>query len=81
VSENYLNRCVKYTTNKPPKQHINEVVIYHSKVLLQDPNKDISQISYDLNFTDPSYFGRLFKQLTRQSPTEYRNSIRHDLSE
>lgn len=81
VSENYLNRCVNYITNKPPKQHINEMVIFHSKVLLQNRSKDISQVAFDLNFSDPSYFGRLFKQLTRQTPTEYRTSFTQGLSE
>ena len=81
VSENYLNRCVNHVTNKPPKQHINEVVIYHSKVLLQDFSKDISQIAFELNFSDASYFGRLFKQLTKLTPSQYRNSLSQDLSE
>lgn len=81
VTENYLNRCVKHITGKPPKQHINEMVICHSKVLLQDRSKDISQVAFDLNFSDPSYFGRLFKQLTQQTPTAYRNSFTQGLSE
>ncbi|WP_081867502.1 helix-turn-helix domain-containing protein [Hymenobacter sp. IS2118] len=75
VSENYLNRCVRTITSKPPKQHINEMVINQSKVLLQDYSKDIAQVAFELNFSEPSYFGRLFKQLTRQTPTEYRNSL------
>lgn len=70
VSENYLNRCVSYTTNKPPKVHINEMAVVYSKLLLQDYSKDISQVAFELNFLDPSYFGRWFKQLTDQTPTE-----------
>lgn len=81
VSENYLNRCVNNVTNKPPKQHINELLINHSKVLLRDFSKDISQVAFELNFSDPSYFGRLFKQLTKLTPSEYRNVIMQDLSE
>ncbi len=80
VSENYLNRCVNQITNKPPKQHINELVIAHSKVLLQDRAKNIAQIAFALNFSDPSYFGRLFKQLTNQTPTKYRSAFMQDLS-
>jgi AraC-like DNA-binding protein len=80
VSENYLNRCVNRVTNKPPKQHINEMVIVHSKVLLQNRSKDIAQVAFELNFSDPSYFSRLFKQFTRQTPTEYKNTFMQDLS-
>ena len=80
VSENYLNRCVSHITRKPPKQHITEMVIVQSKVLLQNRSKDIAQVAFDLNFSDPSYFGRLFKRVTRQTPTEYRNSFTQGLS-
>lgn len=81
VTKNYLNRCVKSITQKPPKQYINEVVIYHSQLLLQDFSKDISQVAFELDFQDPSYFGRLFKQITNQTPSEYRNLIMQSLSE
>lgn len=80
VSENYLNRCVNYITSKPPKQHINEMVIIHSKLLLQNRAKGIAQVAFELNFSDPAYFGRQFKQLTGQTPTEFRNSFTQDLS-
>ena len=81
ISENYLNRCVNQVTNKPPKQHINELLINHGKVLLKDFSKAISQVAFELNFSDPSYFGRLFKQLTKLTPSEYRNMLMQDLSE
>lgn len=81
VSENYLNSCVNHATNKPPKQHINELLMSHSKMLLQDLSKDISEVAFELNFSDPSYFGRLFKSLTKLTPTEYRNLYKQDLSE
>jgi AraC-like DNA-binding protein len=81
VSENYLNRCVRQLSGKSPKQHLSEMVILRSKVLLQDRSKDIAQVAADLNFADPSYFGRLFKQVTRQTPTEYRNTLWPGLSE
>jgi AraC-like DNA-binding protein len=81
VSENYLNRCVNHLTKKPPKQHITEMVILRSKVLLQDRAKDIAQVAFELNFSDPSHFGRLFKQVTRQTPAEYRSAFAQGLSE
>ena len=81
VFENYLKRCVNNVTNKPPKQHINKLLINHSKLLLQDLSKDISQVAFELNFSDPSCFGRLFKQLTKLAPTEYRNDFMQALSE
>jgi AraC-like DNA-binding protein len=81
VSENYLSRCVNQLTRKSPKQHLNELVILRSKLLLQDRAKDIAQVAVALNFPDPSYFGRLFRQVTGQTPTAYRRAVLHGLSE
>jgi AraC family transcriptional regulator, transcriptional activator of pobA len=80
VSENYLNRCVKSVTNKPPKIHIVDMVIAQSKIMLQDRSKDISEIAFNLNFADPSHFGRVFKKMTGQTPSQYRDTAMQDLS-
>ena len=74
LSDNYLNKCVKETTGKPPKQWINEISILHSQILLQDNSKEIAQIAFELNYQSPSYFSRLFKKVTGLTPTEYRSS-------
>lgn len=72
ISENYLNKCVKEATNKPPKQWINEISILHSQILLQDATRDIASVAFELKYQSPSYFARLFKKVTGYSPTEYR---------
>ena len=72
ISENYLNKCVKEATNKPPKQWISEISILHSQILLQDATRDIAGIAFELKFQSPSYFTRLFKKVTGYSPSDYR---------
>ena len=37
---------------------------------------DISEISYELNFQDNSYFNRFFKRETGVTPAGYRTNIR-----
>jgi AraC family transcriptional activator of pobA len=81
ISVNYLNRCIKQTTGIAPKEWINNVSILQSQILLQDLTKDISEIAFELNYEDPSYFGRLFKKITGTTPSQYRSSLTHDLSE
>lgn len=81
ISENYLNRCLKVVLGKSSKTLLLEVAIIQSQLYLHDFTKNISDISYSLNFADPSYFGRLFKKVTGISPIEYRRKIMHDLSE
>lgn len=80
VSANYLNRCVKTVFDRSCKEIIMEVAILNSQILLADTTKSISEISFELNFEDPSYFTRLFKNFTGNTPSEYRTGIMHDLS-
>jgi AraC family transcriptional regulator, transcriptional activator of pobA len=80
VTENYLNRCVKNAFGKSSKAVLSEVIIQHSKLLLQETTNDISEIAYMLNFSDPSYFSRLFRKMTGQSPSDYREKGMHILS-
>lgn len=74
ISENYLNKCIRRTTGKSTKQWINETNIQYSQILLRDSHRDVAQIAYDLNFQSPSYFARLFKKISGQTPTEFRMS-------
>jgi AraC-like DNA-binding protein len=80
VTQNYLNRCVKQVTGKSPKQHITEMVIQTGRAMLLDRSKTVAEVAYALNFTDAAYFGRLFRKLTGQTPTDYRAGLMHDLS-
>lgn len=76
VSTNYLNRCVFSVFNKSSKEVILEVCIMHSQILLFESNKSISDICYELDFTDPSYFSRIFKKVVGLSPTQYRSQAK-----
>lgn len=80
VSVNYLNRCIQQTMGTAPKEWINKVSISQSQLLLQDFTKCISSVAFELNYEDPSYFGRLFKKVTRLTPSEYRASIMQNSS-
>ncbi|MDM1347633.1 helix-turn-helix domain-containing protein [Myroides marinus] len=81
VSENYLHRCIKECIGESPKEWINKVSILQSQLLLRDLTKSISEVAFELNYGDPSYFGRLFKKIVGSTPSEYRTSITQDLSE
>jgi AraC family transcriptional activator of pobA len=81
VSENYLHRCIKETIGESPKEWINKVSILQSQLLLQDLTKSISEIAFELNYGDPSYFGRLFRKVIGLTPSDYRIAFMQDLSE
>lgn len=80
VSSNYLNRCVKKVFHKSCKEIILETALLNSQILLNNYTKTISEICFELNFEDPSYFARIFKSFFGISPSDYRNKTMHDLS-
>jgi len=80
ISANYLNRCVQSIFHKNAKEVIIEIAIVKSQLMMWDTSKDVAEICYELNFEDPSYFSRIFKKVTGETPTEYKKFISHDLS-
>jgi AraC family transcriptional activator of pobA len=72
VSANHLTKCVKATTGKSPTQWIDELIVLEAKVLLYQSCLTVSEISFGLGIEDPSYFGRMFKKYTGQTPTDFR---------
>ena len=44
--------------------------------MLDDAGYTVSEVGYLLGYGDPANFGRAFKRLTGQSPSEYRRRTR-----
>lgn len=80
VSENYLNRCVKTHYRKNSKQIIQETNILQSQILIIESWQDISEIAFEMGYADPSYFSRVFKKVTGQTPSQFRSQVVHGLS-
>lgn len=68
----YLSRLMKQETGKSAVQYITFLRTERAKLLLRDPNAKIYQIALDLGFSDTDYFSKVFKKITGQSPTDYR---------
>ncbi|MDE5555916.1 MAG: helix-turn-helix domain-containing protein [Muribaculaceae bacterium] len=74
ISPKYLSLLVKETTGKSAAHWIDDFVLMEAKNLLRFSGKNVQQVAYALNFTNQSSFGKFFKHLTGQSPTEYQKS-------
>ncbi len=74
ISPKYLSLIVKEVTKRSAAAWIDEFVILEAKNLLRFSGKNIQQISYELNFTNQSSFGKYFKHLTGMSPSEFQKS-------
>ncbi|MGD9049822.1 MAG: helix-turn-helix transcriptional regulator [Anaerolineae bacterium] len=51
---------------------MNRYRILQAKERLRDSSEDIGMVARQVGFKDPAYFSRVFRKVTGQSPTEYR---------
>lgn len=74
ITPKYLSTIIKEISGRSAATWINEFVIQQAKVLLKFTGKSIQEITYELNFSTQSFFGKYFKRHTGMSPSEYRQS-------
>ena len=56
----------------PPKRFLNSLRVSHAKALLQETALPVAVIAQKVGFEDASYFTRLYKKLTGETPRAYR---------
>lgn len=76
ITKRKLSEICKKELGRPATSLLNERLIMESKRLLKHTIKTISEVAYQLSFTDPSYFVKFFKSHTSLTPGEYRNLIK-----
>ncbi|MEM6698740.1 MAG: hybrid sensor histidine kinase/response regulator transcription factor, partial [Bacteroidota bacterium] len=74
MSRVQLFRKLKAVTDQTPSQMIRDFRLEKAKVLLQNKQLNISEIAYELGFSDPNYFTRQFTKAYKQSPNAYRKT-------
>lgn len=72
-----LNKAVKSMTGKTTSEIIVERLILEAKRLLLYSDLSNKEIAFKLNYEDPSYFARIFRKKTGNTPTEFRNRMRN----
>jgi len=74
LTPNYLSSIIKKNTGDSIQEWIKNIIIMEAKNKLKTTDLTVLQISEDLNFANPSFFGRFFKQYVGVTPLKYRNS-------
>ncbi len=72
ISPSHLTRICNEVSNETPKKIIAKYFINEAKILLTKVDYSISDVAYQLGFEDPSYFARLFKQVAKCTPRNFR---------
>ena len=75
MSRSYLSTTFKKTYGIYLNKYIHIIKIDKAKDLLKDHSKNITQISNYLGYSSSSHFNRIFKQITKTTPNEYRKTI------
>jgi AraC family transcriptional activator of pobA len=73
VTPKHLSKVIKDETGKTPSDFINEMLMMEIKALLRHSQLNISEIAYQLDFSDPSHLSNFFKKHQGVTPQQYRN--------
>lgn len=58
--------------SKSPRDIIHQVLAVEARLLLKNPNLNVSEVAAQLKFSDQASFSKFFKKHTGRSPLEYR---------
>ncbi len=75
LTAKHLSRVIRNYTGRSVHQWIDVYVILEIKNMLKYSDMSIQQISYELNFPNPSFMGQYFKRITGKTPGEYKREI------
>jgi len=79
LTSNSLYNIVKSHTGLSPKEFITNRLMLEAQRKLYYSETSVKELAYELGFTDPAYFSKLFKKYTGKSITEFVESAQ-DLS-
>lgn len=73
LSSKYISKCVRLTTGLNGAQTIANRLMQQAKAMLLVRQNSISQIGYELGFSDQSTFGKFFRAHENISPQKWRS--------
>ncbi len=79
INEDYLNRVFKKETGVTVIEYLNNVRIEKAKMLLENTNIPIIDISDYVGISSRQYFNQVFKKVTGLSPKNFRKSFKIEL--
>ena len=76
---NFVRRFKKATSNTP-LEYVQRVKIEVAKKCLESTTKNISEVMYDVGYSDDKAFRNVFRKLTGMSPHEYRLKYNREMA-
>jgi AraC-like DNA-binding protein/ligand-binding sensor protein len=75
VNPSHLSRVFNKEMNCSFRSYLNNIRIDKAKDLIESEDLTFVEISNQVGFTDQSYFNKIFKQITSQTPYQYKKSL------
>jgi len=79
IGRRSFERRFKKATNNTVMEYIQRVKIEAAKRSLETSRKNITEVMYDVGYTDTKAFRDMFKKITGLTPIEYRNKYNKQL--
>lgn len=73
IGRRNFERRFKKATNNTPVEYIQRVKIEAAKQILEGGRKNVSEVMYEVGYSDTKAFRSVFKKITGLSPMDYRN--------
>jgi transcriptional regulator GlxA family with amidase domain len=70
-----FERRFKQATNNTPIEYIQRVRIEAAKKFFEASRKNVTEVMYDVGYTDTKAFREIFKKITGLTPIDYRNKF------
>ncbi|MEE1964290.1 helix-turn-helix domain-containing protein [Allomuricauda taeanensis] len=80
VSRRSFERRFKQATNNTVVEYLQRVKIEAAKRSFESTRKNITEVMFDVGYTDSKAFRNVFKKITGLTPIEYRNKYNKDVT-
>ncbi len=75
IGRSQFYRKIKALTNYSPVELLRKIRLTKARELLSTTDKPISEIAYEVGFSAPAYFTRVFREMFDESPSELRTRL------
>ncbi len=79
LSRRSLERRFKRATNNTVNEYIQRVKVEAAKKSLETSGKNITEVMFDVGYSDTKAFREIFKKLTGMTPFDYRNKYHREI--
>ena len=75
LSETSFKRRFRTATGFSPLQYVHRIRIEEAKRLLEQSEMPVDEVGWQVGYADPAFFRRLFRRMTRLTPSAYRKKF------